>query len=189
MRMAPRHSGSLNFPIGQEKNAKQAGVLILLFPNHGDLHFFLTRRTDTVENHKGQISLPGGANSPGESLQETALREICEELGVPESGIEMLGEPLTPLYIPVSGFCATPFVGYINERPEVLLAPDEVVEVIEPSLDWILDDSNICEEPREIRGQQAIVPYFAIDGHKVWGATAAILSEFREILRAAKRVS
>lgn len=183
MRMAPRPRWGGTFPVPPEIHPKQAGVLILVYPQDGDLHFVLTRRSDSVEKHKGQISLPGGAQEPGESLAHTALRETCEELGIPCAHIELLGDALTPLYIPVSGFRATPFVAFTPTPPVIRANASEVVEIIEPSLDAIVDDQNIIEEPWEIRGLPAIVPYFAINGHKVWGATAMILSEFREMLR------
>lgn len=183
MRMAPRPRLGDVFPLPPEIRPKEAGVLILLYPDSDDLHFFLTRRTERVEKHKGQISLPGGAQEAGESLAQTALRETREELGIPTAPIELLGDALTPLYIPVSGFRATPFVAFTPMRPNVQVNETEVVEVLEPSLAMLLDESNIKEEPWTIRGLPTIVPYFLINGHKVWGATAMILSEFRAILQ------
>ena len=183
MRMAPRPRQGDVFPLPPEIHPKEAGVLILLYPGANDLHFFLTRRTDTVETHKGQISLPGGAQHPGESLRHTALRETCEELGICDAAIKLLGDALTPLYIPVSGFRATPFVAFTPTRPEIHASAGEVVETIEPPLEWIVDEKNIVEEAWEIRGYPAIVPYFALSDYKVWGATAMILSEFREMLQ------
>jgi 8-oxo-dGTP pyrophosphatase MutT (NUDIX family) len=183
MRMAPRPRLGDIYPLPPELHPREAGVLILLYPGENDLHFILTRRADTVESHKGQISLPGGAQEPGESLVQTALRETCEELGICGAPIEILGDALTPLYIPVSGFRATPFVAFMPTRPEIHAEPGEVVEIIEPPLEWIVDEKNIVEEAWEIRGYPAIVPYFAINEHKVWGATAVILGEFREMLR------
>jgi len=183
MRMAPRPRQGDVFPLPPEIHPKEAGVLILLYPGANDLHFFLTRRADTVETHKGQISLPGGAQHPGESLRRTALRETREELGICDAAIELLGDALTPLYIPVSGFRATPFVAFTPTRPEIHASAGEVVEIIEPPLEWIVDEKNIVEEAWEIRGYPAIVPYFALNAHRVWGATAMILSEFREMLQ------
>ena len=160
--------------------------MILLYPRGENLDFFLTRRTETVETHKGQISLPGGAQEPGESLQETALREASEELGIDAKCVEILGEPLTPVYIPVSGFRATPFVGFSPVRPNINIAADEVVEIIETPLDLIIEERNIIEEEWTIRGYTGLVPFFGINGHKVWGATAMVLGEFGEMLRAVK---
>jgi 8-oxo-dGTP pyrophosphatase MutT (NUDIX family) len=185
MRMSPRPRPGDVFPLPPEIQPKEAGVLILLYPHshHGDLHFFLTRRTDTVETHKGQISLPGGSQEPGESLRDTALREASEELCIERACIEIIGDPLTSVYIPVSGFRANPFVGFTPARPLVRAEPGEVVEIIETPLDVIVDEKNVIEEEWNIRGYAGIVPFFAINGHKVWGATAMMLGEFAEMLR------
>jgi 8-oxo-dGTP pyrophosphatase MutT (NUDIX family) len=157
--------------------------LILLFPGKDDLNFFLTLRADTVETHKGQVSLPGGAQEPGESLAQTALRETGEELGIEPTGIALIGDALSPVYIPVSGFRATPFVAFTPARPPVSAEPGEVVEILEPPLAWLLDDRNIFEEAWEMRGFKIQVPFFSINGRKVWGATAMMLGEFREMLK------
>lgn len=157
--------------------------MILLFPGPTELAFFLTRRTETVENHKGQISLPGGAQHIGETLEQTALRETSEELDVDAASVLFLGTPLTPVYIPVSGFRATPFVAHMPGRPRVVPEPGEVVEIIETPLSYIVDERNILEEVWEIRGHQTTVPFFNVNGNKVWGATAMILGEFAEMLR------
>ncbi len=159
--------------------------MILLFPGATELAFFLTRRTETVENHKGQVSLPGGAQHVGETLEQTALRETCEELNVDATSVHFIGRQLTPVYIPVSGFRATPFVAHMPVRPRVVPEPGEVVEIIETPLSRIVDERNILEEVWEIRGHQTTVPFFDVDGNKVWGATAMILGEFAEMLRGA----
>ena len=96
---------------------RQAGVLILVYPVEGDLWTVLTQRTERMEHHRGQISFPGGRNEAGETLEQTALREANEELGIPTSDVKIMGR-LTPLYIPPSGFCITPTVAYLPRRPE-----------------------------------------------------------------------
>lgn len=161
---------------------KHAGVLILMYPHDGQLFFPLTRRTDSVENHKGQISLPGGAQETGESLQEAALRETCEELQVCFEHWEILGA-LTPLYIPPSGFLISPFVSYSPTRPAFFADPVEVAEVIETPLPLLLDPATVVRETWEWRGESVEVPFFYIYGHKVWGATAMVLSELVALLR------
>ena len=188
MLMSPRPRPGDIYPLPPEIQPKEAGVLLLLFPVDHDLHFFLTRRTDTVETHKGQISLPGGAQEAGESLQETAVREICEELNLRASGLQVLGA-LSPVYIPVSGFRVTPFIAFTTERPECHPEPGEVVEIIETSLETILDEKNRLEEDWEIRGIKIRVPFFQINGHKVWGATAMMLGELVEMLKKVQVVS
>lgn len=182
VRMSPQPRLGDVFPLPPEIHPKEAGVLILLFPVENELRFFLTRRTDKVETHKGQISLPGGAQETGESLQETAVREICEELNLDASSMQVLGE-LSSIYIPISGFRVTPFVGFTPMRPECKPEPGEVDEVIETSLSTILDEKNLVEEEWEIRGNKMHVPFFQINGHKVWGATAMMLGEFVEMLK------
>ncbi len=106
---------------------KQAGVVILLHAHEAQLRFPLTRRPDSVEFHKGQISLPGGAQEAGESLEQTALRETEEEIGVPAHQIELLGG-LTPLYVAASNFSIQPWVGWLAGRPTFKVEPTEVAE-------------------------------------------------------------
>ncbi len=183
VRMSPRPRPGDVYPLPLDLHPKEAGVLILLFPGKDDLNFFLTLRTDTVESHKGQVSLPGGAQEEDESLAETAMRETSEELGIESSCIELMGDALSPVYIPVSGFRVTPFVAFTPARPQVSAEPGEVVEIIEAPLGCVLDEKNILEEKWEIRGYTMMVPFFSINEHKVWGATAMMLGELREMLK------
>ncbi len=161
---------------------KEAGVLILLYFKNQELYFPLTRRTDIVAMHKGQISLPGGAREGSEQLVETACRETTEELGINGSSIEILGPPLTPLFIPVSDFWVTAYVGHTADPPDFEPAPVEVHELIETPLAALLDERTIVEEEWNIRGMPVRVPFFNIQGHKVWGATAMMLAEFASML-------
>ncbi len=153
-------------------------------PRARELYFFLTRRTETVATHKGQISLPGGSRDGDESLQETALREAREELDIDPAQVEILGAPLTPLYIPVSNFWVTAFVGYYCcDEPMPRASVGEVIEVLPTRLADLLDDAVIGEEQWELRGRPVMVPYFKLHSYKVWGATAMILSEFSTMLK------
>jgi 8-oxo-dGTP pyrophosphatase MutT (NUDIX family) len=184
-RMSPRPRPGDVFPMPENAAGKQAAVLILLYEQAGELYFFLTRRTESVGTHKGQIALPGGGRDNGESLRETALREAREELGLDPAQIEILGEPLTPLYIPVSDYWVTAFVGYFCcGAPMPNPSQGEVLEILPTPLADVLDESRIVEEEWELRGYLVRVPYFNFHGHKVWGATAMILGEFSELLRA-----
>jgi 8-oxo-dGTP pyrophosphatase MutT (NUDIX family) len=161
---------------------REAGVLVLLYP-HGDRLFFpLTRRTQSVANHRGQVSLPGGAQEGDESLQETAWRETCEELGVCPDRWDSLGS-LSPLYIPPSGFRIHPFVAYVPRHPRFHPDPLEVAEVIETPLAFLVDPSSVRREEWELHGNDVEVPFFYVKGHKVWGATAMVLSELVFLLR------
>lgn len=184
-RMSPRPRPGDIYPMPNPAPGKQAAVLILLYEHAGELYFFLTRRTESVATHKGQISLPGGAQEEGEPLVLTALREAQEELALNPAHIEILGEPLTPLYIPVSGYWVTAFIGYYClGEPATSAAENEVFEILPTRLADLLDDTVVVEEEWELHGFKAQVPFFHLHGYKVWGATAMILSEFKTLLMA-----
>ena len=172
-------------PINYSSNSEcpnPAAVLILLFPVKQDIRFFLTKRTNVVQYHKGQISLPGGAWEEGEQLWGTALRETNEEIGVRAEHIQFIGE-LTPLFVPVTGFLIHPFVGWVDEEPETSPDPTEVESLFSASV-LSLTDQNSCQcEERTIRGHVFDVPYFQLNREKVWGATSMILSEFKTVLK------
>jgi 8-oxo-dGTP pyrophosphatase MutT (NUDIX family) len=180
LRMAPEYRKDDLLHLALPGDARPAGVLILLYPGAEGLTFTLIRRTDTVEYHRGQISLPGGAREAGESLEQTALREAFEEVGVEPGSVEMLGE-LTPLYIPVSGFRVQPFVAYSSRRPDFQPDPVEVAEVIEVPLEQLLDPRTEHTEVWERYGQEVPIPLFQIGPHQVWGATAMILAELQAL--------
>jgi len=163
-------------------DARPAGVLIALYPRQGALHFPLTRRTDDVEKHKGQISLPGGAQEDGESLMDTALREAREEIGVKAEAGRVLGR-LSPIFVPPSGFLITPFVAALPARPDFRLMRREVAELIEVSIGELFDPTVVRREWWTVRGLEVEVPFFQIGPHKVWGATAMVLSEFAAALQ------
>ncbi|MBT4317958.1 MAG: CoA pyrophosphatase [Candidatus Marinimicrobia bacterium] len=169
-----------NFP-ESSKDAKKASVLILLFPYSNNIHFFLTQRTLSVEHHKGQISLPGGTCEKNEKTINTALRETEEEIGVDKNEVEIIGE-LTPFFTPTSGFIVHPFIGWCNRRPKTNKQTDEVHALFSASLSQLLNDQILELENWNLRGYETKVPFYNFDGHKVWGVTAAILSEFKLIL-------
>jgi 8-oxo-dGTP pyrophosphatase MutT (NUDIX family) len=159
-----------------DRGCRRAGVLVLLYPDAGELCLVLTRRTEQLASHQGQISFPGGALQAGESARQAALREAEEEIGVAAAGLDLLGE-LSPLYIPASDFCVYPLVAFAASRPSFVPNPDEVAEVIEAPLARLLDPATRCEETWPWRGAPRRVPFYAIGEHKVWGATAMMLCE------------
>lgn len=179
--MAPPYRSDMIKQMLNPPACKQAGVLVLLYPHDGQLYFPLTRRPDSVEHHKGQISLPGGSQEGGESFSQTALRETEEEIGVDAGAVELLG-PLSMMYVPPSNFCIYPFVGYAPRRPDFRLAADEVAELIQAPLDALLDPAAARMEDWEVRGQVWPIPFYQFGPHKVWGATAMILAELVEML-------
>jgi 8-oxo-dGTP pyrophosphatase MutT (NUDIX family) len=152
-------------------------VLVLLYPHRGDLHIPLTVRTASLRHHSGEVSLPGGGfDAADETLDRTALREASEELGIVSSDVEIVTS-LTPVWIPVSHFRITPYVGIAAQRPRFTPAPAEVAMVIEAPLATLTDPRNIQSEVRELRGGMVQVPYFAVGDHHVWGATALVLAQ------------
>ena len=163
-------------------NAKKASVLILLFPESNNIHFFLTKRTLSVEHHKGQISLPGGTCEKNEKSINTALRETEEEIGVDKNKVEIIGK-LTPFFTPTSGFIIHPFIGWCNKRPKTNKQADEVYDLFSASLSQLLNDKILESENWNLRGYEAKIPFYNFDGNKVWGITAAILSEFKLVLK------
>ena len=185
LQMAPAYRAKALRNRTAPPSSKEAGVLILFYHRDDHLHFPLTRRSDTVDSHKGQISLPGGARENGEMLHTTALRETCEELNVCPENLEIIGR-LTPLYVPTSGFLISPFVGFSSVRPMFKPDPLEVAELIETPLALLLDPDTNVREDWIIRDASAQVPLFDIYGHKVWGATAMVLSELVTLLRQAE---
>jgi 8-oxo-dGTP pyrophosphatase MutT (NUDIX family) len=165
--------------------ARPGAVLILLYPDGDDLCLPLTVRSDRLPNHRGEVSLPGGATDPqDDGPAATALRECWEELGVAPEGVEVWGV-LTPIYIPPSNFCITPVAGFSGRPPALVLNRDEVSAVLTVTLRALLDPQRVMVEQWTLRGVEVQVPFFAIGGHKVWGATALILSEFVARLRRA----
>ena len=146
----------------------------------------LTVRASGLARHPGQISLPGGATDPGETLAQAALREAAEEIGVDPAAVRVLGE-LTPVHVLVSGFTLHPVVGVTDRRPEFCAAPGEVEEILEVSLDDLRDASRIRQGTRMREGVAVEYPYFDLLGHQVWGATAMVLGEFICLLADSER--
>ena len=171
----------LKFPEG----ARDGAALLLVYPHDDTLHLALTVRGAGLRNHTGQVSLPGGRVDAGETLEAAALREAQEEIGVDPAAVEILGR-LTPLHIPVSGFLLHAVVGFTSMRPAFQRAEWEVARIIEAPVSVLSDPSMIKREirTRTVKGQpiDVTVPYFDIDGEKVWGATAMVLAEFCAIL-------
>jgi 8-oxo-dGTP pyrophosphatase MutT (NUDIX family) len=158
-------------------DTRAAAALLLLYPHQSGIAVPLTVRALGLARHAGQISLPGGATDPGETLVDAALREASEEIGIDPATVRVLGE-LTPVHVLVSGFTLHPIVGVTEERPHFVPAPGEVEEVLEISLDDLRDASRIRRGIRMREGLAIEYPYFDLLGHQVWGATAMVLGEF-----------
>ena len=158
---------------------RRAAVLVPLFVRDGLLWVVLTRRTDTVEHHRGQISFPGGAEEPGdEDLAATALRETQEELGVLPADVRLLGA-LSPL-VTITDFAVAPFVGEIPQPYAFTPAESEIAEVIEAPLTALRNPAIL--ETRVLPGRDEAVLFYHHGPHVIWGATARILAELLEAL-------
>ena len=161
---------------------RQAGVLVLTYPEADGLHVILTQRTSTLRAHSGQISFPGGRRNPeDDSFTAAALRETCEELGICD-GIQIIGT-LSNLYIPPSNFEVFPTVATLAERPEYYPNPDEVASVFTMPLHSLLNPQIKLTEDWDFNGTLRPITFYNVNGHKVWGATAFMLSELEARLR------
>jgi len=159
-------------------NPYPAAVLMPLFKKEGECYLLFTERTDKVEHHKRQISFPGGARDPGDrSLQDTALRETEEEIGLASRDVMILGE-LDSL-VTVSNFLVTPFVGVIPYPYPFRINEEEVAELIEVPLGHLLDKSH---RRREVRPDGWVTYYYYYRDKVIWGATGWILTQFLNII-------
>ena len=182
LRMSPQPRPGSDRILDPNLDCRRAGVLVLIYPCGDEPCLVLTRRTDAVDIHRGQISFPGGSLDPGEDAVTAALREGWEELAIDPARLEVIGA-LSPLYIPPSGFCIYPAVAYAAERPDFVPNPHEVAEIIEAPLAHLLAPDTRQEEVWEIRGAPVRVPFYAVGHHKVWGATAMVLCELLALLQ------
>jgi 8-oxo-dGTP pyrophosphatase MutT (NUDIX family) len=159
--------------------ARRSGVLVPLFVRDRVRRVVFTRRTDTLEHHRGQISFPGGAEEPGDGdLSHTALRETEEELGVRPADVKVLG-PLSPI-VTVTDFYVEPFVGAIPQPYVFSPAEDEIAEVLEVPVGALRDPS--IKETKFLPGREEPVDFYHHGNNVIWGATARILAELLEAL-------
>jgi 8-oxo-dGTP pyrophosphatase MutT (NUDIX family) len=180
LRMAPVPRGGWK-PGFAPDQAKPAAALLLIFPADAQPVVLLTKRASALPNHAGQVSLPGGAVDPGETMEEAALREAEEEVGLDRASVRVIGR-LTPLHIPVSGFVLHPVVGVAGVRPDMRPEPGEVDRIIEAPVAELLDPTRHRRVNRSIGAYDFEMPYFDLDGEQVWGATAMVLAEFAAVL-------
>jgi 8-oxo-dGTP pyrophosphatase MutT (NUDIX family) len=134
----------------------------------------LTVRTDSLQAHAGQVAFPGGRSDPGDGdALATALRESEEEIGLDRTLVTPLG--YLDRFETISGFCVTPVVAKIAAEAQLYPAPDEVAEVFEVPLAFLLEPANLRRYTMEFRGHQRPMVEFIHGGHRIWGATAAML--------------
>ncbi len=184
LEMAPpaRGTGELVIP----DNARHSAVLVLLYPHEERPHVAFMKRADDGHVHSGQISFPGGKVEEGDrDYTHTALREAEEELGIPPKEVEVLGR-LTDMYIPVSNFLVVPNLGVMHERPDFVIDPVEVAQVVEVGLDVFQQHEVRAVRKIEQRTRwghyETRSPSFKIGEHIIWGATAMMLNELLTIV-------
>lgn len=169
-------------PRGMRGEGRRSAVVMLFYPHEDEVMIVYTLRPKSLRTHSGQISFPGGRIDTGETASEAAVREVWEELGITADEMNLIGR-LSKLYIPPSDFFVEPFVGWCAERPNFRPNPAEVATIIEVPLNQLLDPATRKTEKRRFPAfdnQERDVPYFAIDDHKIWGATALMTGEFLE---------
>lgn len=166
------------------KTPRIAAVMMLFYPKNDETHLVLIVRNAYNGVHSSQIAFPGGKYEISDvNFEETALRETEEEVGVSSDKIEII-KRFTPMYIPPSNFLVHPFLGIARE--ELSFFPDirEVADIIELPLSVFLNDEIIIEATLSTSyAANVMVPAFNIQNHVVWGATAMILSELRDVLK------
>ena len=180
-KMAPYRSVELKL---KPKNVKESAVCILLYPKDGELHTVLIQRPDYKGTHARQVSFPGGKRENSDkNLQETALRETFEEVGVEVDSKHVIRE-LTPIFIPPSNFMVNVYVALIDNEPSFIPDSIEVDSIIKFKVKDLFNDDLIKDTSvtvQEIKSRMK-VPYFNINNKVVWGATACMLSELRDLL-------
>lgn len=170
------------WPAGFDRGAiRDAAGLLLLFPIDHRPHVVLTLRTSTLERHGGQISLPGGAVDPGETYEQTALREAREEIGLDPEGVRVLGG-LTPLDVHISRFRLHPIVAAADRRPSLSPADSEVARMLEIPIARLADSTSVTFKTLTRDGADVRVPAFLVDEAEIWGATAMVLAELLAVI-------
>lgn len=158
------------------------GVIVLLYEDEGRVKFPLIKRPEYPGTHGGQVSLPGGKVEARENSIQAALRECEEEIGVPASDIQVLGQ-LSNFHISASNYVVTPVIAAVNYRPVFRPDPFEVARILETPLVEMVEDRLIREKEILVAGTyRMLAPHFEIDNEVVWGATAMMLNEFRMVL-------
>ena len=176
-RLSGRPSRAVNLP---GVTLRESAVLVPLLRRAGEPHLIFTRRPETLRQHAGQISFPGGSRDPEDSTPlHTALREAEEEIGIPRDRVEVLGA-LDELPT-ITQFRILPFVGVVPEDVQYRANPDEIAEIIEVPLRALLDPSIHRVERHVVLGRDREVYFFDYGPHTIWGATARIVRNLFEV--------
>ncbi|MFS8085683.1 MAG: CoA pyrophosphatase [Acidobacteriota bacterium] len=159
---------------GREGRTTPAAVLIPIVNRPDGLTLLLTQRSDTLPDHPGQISFPGGRQeSADQSSAHTALRESAEEIGLDQRHVEIFGQ--VGRYETVTGYAVTPVIGWIEPPFEIYADPVEVAEVFEVPLSYVLNPGNFVQRHREVAGKMRHFFACTYQERYIWGATAAMI--------------
>lgn len=171
-------------------SARQAAVMVMLYGFKKDLYIALIKRTSNDSVHSGQIALPGGEQeSSDKDLLATVKREVYEEIGVNPDSYKVL-RPLTDIYIPPSNFYVQPYLSICKEPPVFYKQDTEVAEVLQMPIEQLLEDKYLIQTQLMSAYDTVIdVPAFKMDNHIVWGATAMILYEVRDLLKYVQQIT
>lgn len=189
LEMAPLSRREHNEATRRNTPCREAAVLALVFPTEpGETptrhpaSLLLTIRPEGMTQHAGQVAFPGGRREQDEAIEHTALRETEEEVAIPRDDVQILGA-LTPIYVIPSNYFVYPFVGAIQKAPDLSVTSKEVAFIFGVEIDHLIDPAVRRSARRTIGERTRDVPYFALNGQFVWGATAMMLSEFAAVLR------
>jgi 8-oxo-dGTP pyrophosphatase MutT (NUDIX family) len=181
-KMVPKGRSRVDFITLDETKVKKAAVLALIINDRGTPKIILTLRSEYEGVHSGQISFPGGKREKEDhNFTSTALREAEEEIGIKRDKVEVLGG-LTPIYIPPSNFLVYPYLGFYNGARQFTRQESEVQKIIPVDFNVFNDSSIVKDKELVSRSWKMKVPTYQIDGYTVWGATAMILSEIKEMV-------
>ncbi len=167
----------------KELSPKMAAVMALFYPAADTTKLLLILRKTYPGVHSNQIGFPGGKVEPEDhDLLQTALRETEEEVGVRKDAITVV-KSLSEVYIPPSNFLVQPYLGLYEEPEPFVLQKEEVEALVEIPLLEFLDEANEIEQQMKTSySDKIIVPAFKLEGHTVWGATAMMLNEIKDLL-------
>ncbi|WP_323027289.1 NUDIX hydrolase [Gelidibacter japonicus] len=186
MKMSPKYRNELIEKQRElRKYSRKASVMALFYPDHDNTTMLILILRKTYKGvHSAQVGFPGGKLEPEDpSLEYAALRETFEEVGVPINDIKVI-RALTDLYIPPSNFTVYPFFGVTLKTPRFLKQDDEVEDLIEVTLTDFMNDAHVSSQMLMTSlGKEVEVPVFKLNGHTVWGATAMMLSEIKDLLK------
>lgn len=184
VRMAPISRSLSSIARAKAEVYRESAVAIILFEDAGEQRIVLIQRQQYEGRHGGQVSFPGGKKDEEDrGLLETAIRESYEEIGVMLRKEEFIGK-LTPVFIPVSSFHVEAHVFYLERKPEFRKDEREVEAVFTIRIEELLDDTRILHTDIPLGNNMHLrnVPYFALENKIIWGATALMLNELKEVL-------